>query len=311
MENIIIETNIDETNNLNILNKIQLLITERNKFNIHEIPPPNHIKRDAYDDGKAYKAAKELYRINYKNAYNDRNNEIKRLQKINTELCIEVKKKEDDIALKDGTFYNADENEYLNHKKLLKIEMRKNINKRHYQNNKEELRLRALIKAHNEKIPEVDLIKKESGNIFNHLLLSTEIINPVCACGKRCDVINFKNLQKHSKIQKHLLFNSIIRLVHYKRQRQRIITITKNINNELVSFKKVVRVKKDGKSFTVTNKTESEIIKYYNALTNEFDENKIKLRPSYIDKVNYTKKYKDKLLRLKLRTINLKRVNGK
>lgn len=309
MNKTIINSNIDETNGLDILNEIKSLTVERNKYNIHDIPSPNHLKRVDFADTKAYKRAKDVYFEAYKNTYNNINNEIKRLHSINSNLCIEIKKKEDDKAIEEGTFYNNAEQEYLAIEKEYKSEVRKSVNIKYYESNKKQLKLKALMKAHKAKIPHINLIKKEKGNVFNHLLLANEIINPMCPCGKRCDVVNFKNLQKHFKIQKHQLFKSIIKLVHYKRLKQNINIITTNINNELIYFKKVVRVKKENKSITLTNKTESEIINYYNALLDDFDENKMKLRPSSINKVKYTEKYKDKVLLLKLRTINLKRVN--
>ena len=301
MENTIINTDIDETNTLSVLNEIQMLTTQRNKYNIHDIPPPTHFKRDDFDDTKAYKVAKDIYRESYKNTYNDINNKIKRLQKLNTELCIETRKEEDAIAFKNGTLYNPDEEHFLKNKAVL----RKDSDARYYFANKEKIKKAALLKKLKKNIEVYKKMKKEEG--LGHLYLTNEVIKPLCLCGKKCDVVNFKSLKKHSNIQKHQLFKSIIRLVHFKRQKQRLIKIVTTINNELIYFKKVVRVKKDGKTFTVTNKVESEIIKYYNDLVDDFDENKIQLRPSYIPKVNYTENYKDNVLLIKLRTINLKR----
>tara|TARA_R110002126_G_scaffold270360_1_gene414157 strand:- start:90 stop:353 length:264 start_codon:yes stop_codon:yes gene_type:complete len=86
--------------------------------------------------------------------------------------------------------------------------------------------------------------------------------------------------------------------------------VIKNINNELIEFKKNIRIRKENnRSAVIVNKTDREIVEYYNDLVDDVDENILKLREPYIDKVEYSKKYKKNILLLSIRKINIKKVN--
>lgn len=268
---------------------------------IDNIPSPTHIIRAEYEDVRQYKAAKDKYFKDYKIKIKKLNNNIKTLYQLNTELCRKSKKKADEEAIKNGTFYNADELQYLREKaaqKEVKTQKRALANKKYYEANK------ILLIAKQKK---KDIENKMNGiqkNEFNsHLIKDTKIIEPLCLCGRRCDVINMKKFTKHSNLLKHRLFKSIIRLIHYNRRNRKLKLVIDKINTDLKDFKRVVRVKTEqGTSATITNMTDKEIIQLYTDYVDPFDENLThKPRTSYIDKANTkTKKYQDNLLALKL-----------
>ena len=69
------------------------------------------------------------------------------------------------------------------------------------------------------------------------------------------------------------------------------------LNSDYIKYKKVIRVTENGKSSTITNKTDKEIIKLYNDIVQPMDENKThSLREPYIKAVEYTEKYKSNVL---------------
>ena len=107
----------------------------------------------------------------------------------------------------------------------------------------------------------------------------------MCVCGKLCDVTKFETIKKHSKCQKHLLFKSIIKLIHYKRgPGRKLKRVIKKLEADYLGYKKVVRVLVDGKSKTNIDKTDKDIIKLWNDKAHEIDENKAyQPRKSYID----------------------------
>lgn len=312
MNNIVIKS-IDETNASELLNEIDRLSKERSKYNINEIPRPN-IKKEDFTSTLYYVKAKELYRETYKKEYQMLTDELKRLNDINTNLCIENKKKQDEKAKEEGTYYNADELQYLKEKEEIRKISRKETQKKYYEGNKEKLRKQTLIKKCKEYENKIKSVANEHNK---HLITSKRIINPLCICGKRCDVINFKNFEKHPKLIKHQLFKSIIRLVHYERRNKRIKKVIDKINNDLIYFKKYSRTDKEHitmsgkrkdkveKTTVLINKTDKEIIKFYNDLVGEIDENKYKIREPSINKVNYSRQYKDKINILKIREVNL------
>tara|TARA_R110002153_G_scaffold174384_1_gene327570 strand:- start:96 stop:1019 length:924 start_codon:yes stop_codon:yes gene_type:complete len=305
--NYIINKDIDTDNINEIYKEIQRLRCERNNYNINDIPRPSHIKRSDFDTTAGYKTAKEQHRLLYINTYHSLDNEIKRLQAINTNLCIEIKKKEDDKAIEEGTFYNNEEKEYLAIETAYKAEARKVANMKYHDANKEKLRLKALLNKHKKEQKEKELIKTP---LNKHLILSFEIIKPLCLCCRTCNVLQISTLKKHSTSTKHKLFKSIISFIHYKRQTKKIKSIINSINKELCLFKKVVKkMKPNGKIGTMTNKTDIEICKYYNNIVEEIDDNKFIIKEPYINKVEYNSKYKDKLLLLQMRKVNIKKLN--
>ena len=65
---------------------------------------------------------------------------------------------------------------------------------------------------------------------------------------------------------------------------------------------------RNGRSCTGIKKSDKKIIKLYNSIVQEIDENKShSLRPSYINRVKYTTNYKNNILLLKHQEVNLKR----
>ena len=306
MSSIIIK-NIDETCPIELLNEIIILKAQRNKYNPFDIPSPN-INRKDFVDGKAYTKAKELYRVTYKKEYNILNDEIARLSDINTNICIEQKKKIDAKAMEDGTYYNHNEIAHIEEKHGIRKLKRKKAQQDYYNKNKEKLindSLAYKIAAAQNRI------KLLTTQHTQHLLKTNEIISPVCPCGRRCDVINFKSLVKHSSIVKHQIFKSIIGLVYYQRQNKRIKKVITKINNDLHMFKKNIRIKNDkGDSVVVLNKTDKEIYKLYNDMVGEIDESKFILRNPSINRVKITKKYKRMISILGARIINIKKVNN-
>jgi len=185
----------------------------------------------------------------------------------------------------------------MNEKKKHRAEQINNASKKYYANNKDDIRAANKRKRAEEKLDGVET------NEFNkHLIKMSEIIKPLCLCGKKCEVITQKDLIKHSKLTKHQLFKSVIRLIHYERRNRKLKSVVNKINKQLKDYKRVVRNKceRTGKSFTVTNKTEKETIIYYNDLVEPIDENLLPpVRESYIEEKDdtTTRSYKNKLLR--------------
>tara|TARA_R110002012_G_scaffold93196_3_gene226091 strand:+ start:251 stop:1249 length:999 start_codon:yes stop_codon:yes gene_type:complete len=265
--------------------------------NKDNIPSPAHIIRTEYDDVKDYRAAKDKYFKVIRDKIIKLSGNLKKLHDLNTELCREAKKKDDEKAIKNGTFYNPDELEYI---KLMKMkrenraEQTNNAAKKYYANNKDKIKAVLKKKRAEEKLDGVET------NEFNkHLIKMSGTIKPLCLCGKRCDVITQKDLIKHSKLTKHQLFKSVIRLIHYNRRNRKLKGVINKINQQLKDYKRVVRNKceRTGKSFTVTNKTEKETIIYYNDLVEPIDENLThQPRKSYIEKADTsTRSYKKNL----------------
>ncbi len=268
--------------------------------NKDNIPSPAHIIRTEYDDVKDYRAAKDKYFKTIRDKIIKLSGNLKKLHDLNTELCREAKKKDDEEAIKNGTFYTPDDLEYLkimNEKKKHRAEQINNASKKYYANNKDDIRAANKRKRAEEKLDGVET------NEFNkHLIKMSEIIKPLCLCGKKCEVITQKDLIKHSKLTKHQLFKSVIRLIHYERRNRKLKSVVNKINKQLKDYKRVVRNKceRTRKSFTVTNKTEKETIIYYNDLVEPIDENLLPpVRESYIEEKDdtTTRSYKNKLLR--------------
>ena len=264
--------NIDEKNDHSIREEIERLrkiLYCEVKGNPENIPSPLHIRREDFSDTIFYSEAKKHYRQEYTNSYNRVKNEIDRLTVLNREVVL-----------------SKIEEEYQKSKHKNKMKRQEN-NHKYYQRNRDKLKQKA------EKVKR----KEIESNINEHnkiLCEQCKIIKPVCVCGKPCDVLDLKNIKTHSKSIKHKLMKSIIGLVKYKRQFCRIKPVIKKINRDLKDYKKVVRIiKPNGKSGTMTNKTETETYCLFNDMIGEVDENNYIYREPYINKVEYTKKYQD------------------
>ena len=262
--------NIDEKNDHSIreeLERLRKILCWEVKGNPENIPSPLHIRREDFSDASFYSKAKKNYRQEYTNSYNRVENEIDRLWSLNNQVVfLQIEEEREKIKLK-----------------------RQENNHKYYQRNRDKLKQSA------EKVRRREI--ESNINEHNKILFETgKIIKPVCFCGKRCDVLEFKNLKTHSNTIKHKLMKSIIGLVKYKRQFCRIKPVIKKLNRDLKDYKKVVRrIKPNGKSGTVTNKTEIETICLFNDIIKEVDENNYIYREPHINKVEYTKKYQDKV----------------
>jgi len=283
--------NIDMKNQKDVINEIDRLKCLLIKWNIHADPKPRplHIDYDDYGPNrrKEYQQAKDDYYKDYMDNCKDLNNNIKSLQGINTQLCIDEKKIEDEIKIKEGTFYSADDQKVIDEQNEKRRESKRIANAKQYEKNQQKIKDKNKIKNLQKKVNTLtDGI--DANNINSHLIKTRCIIKPMCVCGKLCDVTKFETIKKHSKCQKHLLFKSIIKLIHYKRGGynggRKLKRVIKKLEADYLGYKKVVRVLVDGRSKTNIDKTDKDIIKLWNDKAHEIDENKCyQPRESYID----------------------------
>mgnify|MGYP003673755040 CR=1 FL=1 len=280
-----------------IIEELDRLKTVRLKWNINADPkpPPLHIKWEDYgsERRKEYRAAKDAYYRDYTKTCQDLNDNIKKLGVINTELCFNQKKIEDEIKIKEGTFYNAEEREYLNKKIEERVEGRKETNAKYYDKNKDKITAKRKIKKLEATIQMLEEAKDEN---IPHLVKSTTIIKPLCSCGRLCDVTKLITIKKHSNINKHKIFKSVIKLIHWRRTDKKIKPIIKKINNDYNIYKSSIR---DGKRVRI-NKTDADIIKLYQDYIRPINEDEThQPREPYINKVEYTKSYKNNVMMLR------------
>jgi len=288
---------IDMEDQQQVIKEIERLVQVRMAWNIHTPPKPEHIKYEDYgfEKRKEYQEAKDKHYKEYKTNCLLVEGNIKMLSGVNTTLCMAAKKKEDEIKIKNGTFFNTDEQEHLANIAKERKDRRKQVTQKasnkYYEKNKEAILTKRKIKIAKDALKEIKAKKTDEQTV---LVRGGKIIKPFCLCGRQCDLIKFQSLRKHSNIDKHLLFKSIIALVHYKRRNQKILTVINKINNDLWDYKRVVREMRNGKSVTITNKTDKEITELYGDYLKPIDESKThQPRKSYINKKEYTKSYKD------------------
>jgi len=289
---------IDRDNQAAVVNEFDRLKCFLIKWNIHADPkpPPLHIKFEDYGNERRneYQEAKKQYYKNYMDTCKELNDNIKTLQGINTQLCIDEKKIEDDIKIKAGTFYSKEEQDYLKELAEQRANSRKDANQKYYDKNKEKISKKKQIKKlkmKNKALTDITngVADKDINDKF--MIRSTCIIKPKCCCGNACDITKNETIEKHSKGVKHLLFKSIIKLIHFKRQNKKIKSVINKINKDLIEYKKVVRVGDK----TRTNKRNSEIVILYNDSCHPMNENEAhQPREPYIQKVDTTTAdYKD------------------
>ena len=300
------EIDIREINKENqevVLQEMRRLVEVRMKYNIHTPPKPDHIKFEDYgfEKKEEYQEAKNKHYKDYKAKCQNVERNISLLDNINTALCRENKKQEDEMKIKTGTFYTADEQKYLDEEENRRKGARKKYNSTYYEKNKITILENCQIKSIKKKVKEIKELKELTGNggeeHFKHLIKNRFIIKPLCLCGRQCDVTKITTIKKHSNIEKHRLFKSVIALIHYKRKNSKLKPIIDKINNDYIDYKRVVREKRNGKSITITNKTDKEIIQLYGDYLNPIDENLThQPRKSYIEKVKYSEHYKDIVL---------------
>lgn len=311
--NTIIQKNIDENDRNEVLDELDRLRKERLKYNIYDIPRPSHIKREDFSEVFLYARAKDGYYESYTKQYNILDDEIKRLQGVSSELFYNEVKKQNEkekgkISLVQRQIQIQNEYDNIDNDEYKRIS-RQETNHKYYQRNKDKLIIKSMARQYRNNEKKIKSITNEHNK---HLINGdTDITRPLCPCGRCCDLVNFKNSIKHSKITKHKLFKSIIHLIYYKRQDKKIKNVIDKINKELIEFKKNIRIiNHKGESVVVLNKRDKEILQLYNDMAGEIDENKYIIREPYINKVKYNNQYQDKVLLLKKRRVNLKKVNN-
>ena len=287
--------NVDMKNQKEIIKELERLKCLLMKWNIHADikPPPVHIKIEDYERRADFQQAKDDYYKDYMDTCKELNNNIKNLQGINTQLCFDEKKEEDEIKIAQGNFYTADEQKIIDEQRQIMKDKRKEYNAKSYDKNKEKnKRKKNLKKIKQNKISVVGIDPK--------MVRKGVAIKPLCQCGRLCNVHDMESMKEHSVIEKHNLFKSVIKLIHYKRKTKKIKPVIDKINNDYNKFKTVERVEVEGKSITLTNKTDKDIIKLYKDYIRPFDENLThKPREAYMEKVEYTEEYKDSVLELR------------
>ena len=297
---------IDKNNQKEVIAEIERLKEFLLKYNklADPKPRPTHIDFDDYgsERRKEYNEAKTQYYKNYMDTCVELENNIKNLQGINTQLCIDEKKEEDAIKIKEGTFYNADEQEYRREKEQHLKELKKRQNEKYYDKNKTKLQKKRVIK----KSKTAD--KKFIG-IDPKMVRNNKLIKPLCLCGggkgfgALCNVSNVKTIEEHSNKDKHLLFKSVIKLIHYKRRGKRLKPVIDRINKDTERHKQIVRVdaEKNEPSYTKVAYTDKALAKLYKDYLRPIDENIThQPREPSIDKVDYTEYYQDEVRYLRL-----------
>ena len=283
--------NVDMKNQKDVINELERLKCLLMKWNIHADtkPPPLHIKIEDYGTRPEYQQAKDDYYKDYNDTCRDLNNNIKNLQGINTKLCIDEKKEEDDIKIAEGNFYSADEQKIIDEQRQIIKDKRKEYNAKSYDKNKDKNKRKNNLKK-------IKQNKIAVAGIDPKMVRKGVAIKPLCQCGRLCNIHDMESMKEHSVNEKHLLFKSVIQLIHYKRKTKKLKRVIDKINNDYIKYKTVERV--DGK--TITSKTDKNIIKLYKDYLRPFDENIThKQREAYIEKVEYTEEYKDSVLELR------------
>ena len=274
--------------NLNeITEELDRLKNVRMNWNINTQPTCN-INYDDYglERRAEYRALKDKFYLDYKMTCQEVNENIKNLQAINTDLCFEIKKEEDDIKIKAGTFFSADEQAYLDQEEAERKESRADAQAKYYDNNKEKIK-----KTRRRKILKEKINFKTEG-IDMKMVRGGVMIKPLCQCGRLCDIANIKTIEKHSQNDKHLLFKSVIKYIHFKRQNRKLKKVIKKINDDYIKFKKVERKDEDGVRKTSVTKKDIDIVKLYNSYLRPYDENIThEPREAYINKVEYNEDY--------------------
>ena len=134
-----------------------------------------------------------------------------------------------------------------------------------------------------------------------------KIIKPLCLCGggkgfgALCNISTVKTIEEHSKRDKHLLFKSVIKLIHYRRRARKLKPIIDKINKDTANHKKSERIPKEDGGGTTVSKTDKEIAHLWESYLRPIDENIThQPREPYINKVDYDDYYKDEVMYMRL-----------
>ena len=264
-------------------------------------PQPTHIDFDDYgaERRKEYQEAKSQYYKNYMDTCKELEQNIKNLQGINTQLCRDEKKQEDDIKIAEGTFYNADEEEYRREKAEHLKALKKIQNQKYYDKHVVKIKKKKIIKKDKQ-------CEKNNIDIDPKMVRNGKIIKPLCLCGggkgfgALCNISTVKTIEEHSKRDKHLLFKSVIKLIHYRRRAKKLKPVIDKINRDTVNYKKSERIPKEDGGGTTVCKTDKEITQLYGDYLRPIDENIThQPREPYINKVEYDDYYKDEVRYIK------------
>ena len=320
--NIIISKSVEEGSKESLMLEVARLRAKLAHFNIYEIPSPKHIDRREFATRDEYKAAKEQYFKNYRDEFNHYNERMKRCENLITEICRsnvndEYQKQKIAGVIK----YSADEQEQMKDSEELKVLSKSASNAKYYHTKGKErlvkieaLKLKKKMWEERRALPAE--LKNSSlyntavnrGELLRHLNKTREIIKPLCLCGKRCLLSEWRDIKAHPTLQKHQLFKSVIKYIHYKRQFNSIKKAVGEVNFNVKDFKRVVRIKRDdGVSFTRTKMSEKEAIEYYNDECQPMNEGLVPpLRTPYIERVKYTEDYRLFVLELRMRVLYLR-----
>tara|TARA_R110002012_G_scaffold71548_1_gene183400 strand:+ start:3176 stop:4126 length:951 start_codon:yes stop_codon:yes gene_type:complete len=257
--------------------------TPRAPVDVEDYRTENSFDRDGY------KKAKDDWREKYIKDREKLAEVARKLDQQNTYLCQESKKKEDEEAIKNGTFYNADELEVLNERQDRRNEQMAEASKKYYHKNKKKITLKRNIKKQ-----QLELATMENKEVNKKLVKVSGVVKPLCLCGGPVNITVCKDIKKHSTLIKHQLFKSIIRLVHYKRKGLKLSNAVKYVNFVLEDAKRVEAVQHDDGSWSTTiRRNNKDNILYFNDQCVPYDESVAPMvrRPTH-NKKDYTADYK-------------------
>ena len=126
----------------------------------------------------------------------------------------------------------------MNDARARRAEQVNNAAKKYYANNKEKVKAKKQEKKMNTELAEINVTEYNK-----HLIKKYTIIKPLCLCGSLCHIANEIKFKAHSKLKKHQLFKSIIKLIHYNRRYKSIKPVVDKINYDYIDYKRVVREK--------------------------------------------------------------------
>jgi len=266
-----------------LMGEYQYFTTPRAPVDAEDYRTENSFDRDGY------KKAKEDWREQYVKERQQLAAVARKLDQQNTYLCQESKKKEDEEAIKNGTFYNADELEVLNERQDRRNEQMAEASKKYYHKNKKKITLKRNIKKQ-----QLELATMENKEVNKKLVKMSGVVKPLCLCGGPVNITVCKDIKKHSTLIKHQLFKSIIRLVHFKRKGLKLSNAVKYVNFVLEDAKRVEAVQHDDGSWSTTiRRNNKDNIVYFNDQCVPYDESVAPMvrRPTH-NKKDYTADYK-------------------
>lgn len=277
-----------------VLNERDRIVNLMGEYNYFQTPrAPFDYNDYGFERKKQYIKDKEDWRLNYVKERGKLSEIARKLEQQITYLCRKQKAVEDKEAIKEGTFYNPDELAVIDEmkKEHRNIQLQE-ASRKYYHKNKAKVTLKRNIKKKQE-----ELAAMENKDVNKKLCNLYGVVKPFCLCGGPVNITAFKDIKKHSNLIKHQLFKSVIRLVHFKRKRLKLINAVNNVNFLLEDAKRKEAVKYDvGEWGTKTRRTNKENIEYFNAMSDPYDESvRPKIRKPTQEKKKYTKSYRNKI----------------